>query len=108
MHRRNRSAPIATVALALALLSGPAAHVSGPVAHAAEGVAPPEQLGFDPGRLQRVTNTFRQYVDTGELPGAVVLIARDGKIAYLQAFGFQDREKQVAMAANSIFRIASM
>jgi CubicO group peptidase (beta-lactamase class C family) len=43
-----------------------------------------------------------------ELPGAVVAIARRGKLAYLEAIGFQDREKQVPMAADSIFRLASL
>ena len=101
MDRRNIIGAITTVALAFALLSGQAAH-------AAEAAAPPEQLGFDPDRLQRVTKAFQGYVDAGQLPGAVVLIARNSKVAYFQAFGYQDREKQVPMTTNSIFRIASM
>jgi CubicO group peptidase (beta-lactamase class C family) len=71
-------------------------------------VVHPEALGFDADRLERVTRTFQGYVDAGQLPGAVVLIARNGKVAYLRAFGFQDREKQIAMSPDSIFRIASM
>jgi hypothetical protein len=59
-------------------------------------------------RLQRVTKVFQGYVDSGQLPGAVVLIARNGKVAYQQAFGYQDREQNASMAMNSIFRIASM
>ena len=101
MDRRNIIGAITTVALAFALLSGQAAH-------AAEAAAPPEQLGFDSDRLQRVTTAFQGYVDAGQLPGAVVLIARNSKVAYFQAFGYQDREKQVPMTTNSIFRIASM
>jgi CubicO group peptidase (beta-lactamase class C family) len=42
------------------------------------------------------------------IPGAVILIARDGKVAFFDAFGFQDREKRIPMKADSIFRIASM
>jgi CubicO group peptidase (beta-lactamase class C family) len=38
----------------------------------------------------------------------VVLIAREGKIALFEAFGFQDREKRIPMKPDSIFRIASM
>src|SRR3954468_10426441 len=56
-------------------------------------VAHPEQLGFSPERLQRLTDTYQGYVDRGELPGAVLLIARGDKIAYPQAIGFQDREE---------------
>jgi CubicO group peptidase (beta-lactamase class C family) len=101
MDRRSLISAIATSVLAVALLSAPAAH-------SGEVVTPPEQLGFDPDRLQRVTNAFQGYVDSGQIPGAVVLIARNGKIAYSQAIGYQDREKQVPMTATSIFRIASM
>ena len=71
-------------------------------------IAHPETLGFDADRLQRVTRTFQTYVDAGQLPGAVVLIARNGQVAYLRAFGYQDREKKVAMTPDAIFRIASM
>ena len=73
-----------------------------------EPVARPEALGFAPDRLQRVSEAFQGYVDDGRLAGAVVLIARDDKIAYLHTFGYQDRENKIAMAADSIFRIASM
>ena len=38
----------------------------------------------------------------------MVLIARNGKVEYLKAFGFQDREKKVPMSTDAIFRIASM
>ncbi len=51
---------------------------------------------------------FQGYVDSGRLPGAVALVFRNGKVAYLRAVGFQDREKQIAMTPDSIFRIASM
>ena len=42
------------------------------------------------------------------MPGAVVAIAKDGKLAYLQAIGFQDRAKTIPMKTDSIFWIASM
>ena len=42
------------------------------------------------------------------IPGAVVAIARQGRLAYLQAVGFQDRAKTLPMRTNSIFWIASM
>jgi CubicO group peptidase (beta-lactamase class C family) len=68
----------------------------------------PEQLGFSPTRLQRLTQAYQGYVDRGELPGAVLLIARGGKIAYLETIGFQDREQKLAMKQDAIFRLASM
>ena len=77
-------------------------------AESLQAVARPAEVGFDAGRLQRLTTVFQSYVDSGRLPGAVVLISRNGSIAYLRAVGYQDREKQIAMTPDSIFRIASM
>ncbi len=59
-------------------------------------------------RLNRLTETFQRDVDAGEIPGAVVLVARNGKIAYEKAFGYQSREGNVPMKSDAIFRIASM
>ena len=71
-------------------------------------VANPEQLGFSSERLQRLTDAYQGYVDRGELPGAVLLIARGDKIAYLRAIGYQDRDKKTPMKTDAIFRLASM
>src|SRR5262245_3962344 len=67
---------IAAVVLGLALLASDAARAEG-----LQPVANPETLGFDAGRLARVTAAFQNYVDAGQLPGAVVLIARNNKVA---------------------------
>ena len=68
----------------------------------------PEDVGFSSERLKRVTSAFQTDVDKGTIPGAVVLVARNGKVAYLEAIGFQDREKKVPMSTDAIFQIASM
>lgn len=68
----------------------------------------PEDAGFSAERLTRLTRVFQVEIETGKLPGAVIVVARDGKVAYFQALGFQDREKQVPMTREAIFRIASM
>ncbi len=70
--------------------------------------AQPEALGFAPDRLDRLTRTFQGYVDRGELPGAVLLIARDDRIAYYRAFGHRDAARTQPMTTDSIFRLASM
>lgn len=90
------------IALLAALLAVPA------FAQQPKPVTRPEELGFSKDRLERVTTTFQGYVDNGQLPGAVVLIARNDKIAYFEAFGYRDRERKLAMTTDSIFRIASM
>jgi CubicO group peptidase (beta-lactamase class C family) len=68
----------------------------------------PEDVGFSSERLKRVTDAFQSEVDKGAIPGAVVLIARNGKIAYFGAFGFRNRENKEPMKTDAIFRIASM
>ncbi len=78
------------------------------VAQELTAVTHPEQLGFSLPRLERITAAYQGYVDRGELPGAVLLIARDGKIAYLRAIGYRDREKQTPMQTDALFRLASM
>jgi len=68
----------------------------------------PEDAGFSSKRLETVKSVFKGDVDAKRLPGAVVLIARNGKIAFYDAVGFQDGATQTPMKKDSIFRIASM
>ena len=70
-------------------------------------------LGFSAARLARIAPWYQARFDSfapsdGLVPGAVVAIAKGGKLAYLQAIGFQDRAKTRPMQTNSIFWIASM
>ncbi|MGA0414359.1 MAG: serine hydrolase domain-containing protein [Flavobacteriaceae bacterium] len=67
----------------------------------------PENLGISSERLARISDTFDEYVAKQQLPGGVILVARNGKIAYHQAFGKSDRENNQAMTTDHIFRIAS-
>ena len=98
---------------ALTLLSAGAATLAAPTLLEAQSetlqpVARPEELGFDVARLERLTSFFARDAEAGRLPGAVVLIARHDKVAYLRAVGYQDREAGIPMKPDSIFRIASM
>jgi CubicO group peptidase (beta-lactamase class C family) len=68
----------------------------------------PDEVGISSERLKRLTALFQAEVEKGTFPGAVILVARHGKIGYFEAIGFQDREKQQPMRRESIFRIASM
>ena len=56
-----------------------------------------EEVGMSSARLNRLTAFFQQEVDLGELPGAVIVIARNGKIAYEKAIGYQDKEEKIPM-----------
>ncbi len=68
----------------------------------------PEEVGLSSARLQRITMGLKNDVEKGAIPGAVVLIMRKGKIAYYEAIGYLDREKNIPMPKDAIFQIASM
>jgi CubicO group peptidase (beta-lactamase class C family) len=70
--------------------------------------ATPEEVGLSSGRLKRLTDRLHAGVEGNEIPGAVVLIARNGKIAYFESFGLRDRDAKAEMKHDAIFRIASM
>jgi CubicO group peptidase (beta-lactamase class C family) len=71
-------------------------------------VGDPDSLGFSARRLARMTSWFEAQSEKGDPSGFVVGIARGGKLAYLQATGFEDHDKKMPMRPDSIFRIGSM
>jgi CubicO group peptidase (beta-lactamase class C family) len=95
--------PSTIFAVALALGFSTAAHAGD-----LSSVGDPESLGFSPARLSRITSWYQARVEARELPGAVVAIAGNGELAYLQATGFQDAARKIPMTKDSIFWIASM
>lgn len=68
----------------------------------------PESVGLSSDRLSRIDGMMQGYVDRKEAAGAVALVARHGKVAYLKSWGHQDRETGIAMNDDTIFRIYSM
>jgi len=68
----------------------------------------PEQVGLSSERLQRIMDMLKADVDKRMIPGAVVLVARHGKIAYFETVGVRDPATKVPMTKDSIFRIYSM
>ncbi len=97
LRRAHRSA-----FFTILLLAGPAA-VQGQEARSVV----PEEVGLSSARLERLNHVLTEYVEAGELPGAVALIARHGQVAYLETFGMRDRESNSPQRAGDIFRIAS-
>ncbi len=68
--------------------------------------AAPADVGV--GRLDRITSLFKADTAAQRLPGAVVMIARNGKVVYHEAFGVRDPETGAPMQKDSIFRMYSM
>ena len=69
--------------------------------------AEPEAVGMSSERLDRLTAALEGYVDDGQLAGAVAVVVRRGRIAYLEAVGQRDVASGSPMATDAIFRIAS-
>jgi CubicO group peptidase (beta-lactamase class C family) len=68
----------------------------------------PSAVGLDPAKLRDATSLVEQLVVDGKIAGAVAAVARNGRLAYLQAVGVQDLETRVPMTERSMFRIYSM
>jgi CubicO group peptidase (beta-lactamase class C family) len=81
--------------------------VSTPVWAQTLPTAEPEAVGISSERLERLTTSLQEYVNDDRLAGGVAIIARRGKVAYLESFGMRDRATRSPMADDSIFRIAS-
>ncbi len=67
-----------------------------------------EQAGFAPARLGRIADTIKAEIEKGKMPGAVVLVARRGQLAYFEAFGKRDPADGSPMPKDAVFRMYSM
>lgn len=72
------------------------------------GCACADGLRLSQQRLDRITAYFRQQVTDGRIPGAIVMIQRHGKPAYLKTFGVRDVTTRRPMTTDTIFRLYSM
>ena len=71
-------------------------------------IATPESAGFSSRGMQKIHEVVQQHIDKGDMPGAVVLVARKGRVAYWDAQGFLDAKTQTPLAKDTIFWVASM
>ena len=69
--------------------------------------ASPESVGMSSERLDRLDAMCKEAVKSGNLPGIVTLVARNGKIVFHQAYGMANNSSGRKMKSNDIFRIAS-
>src|SRR4029077_4333389 len=56
-----------------------------------------ETVGMSSERLGRIGEALRADVEKGRLPGAVVAVARKGKLVYYQSFGYLDKDAAAKM-----------
>ena len=69
--------------------------------------ATPDAVGLSAERLQQATAVLRQAVADRKIAGAVALVARHGKIAYLEPVGLRDISARTPMDERSVFRVYS-
>ena len=70
--------------------------------------AKPDDVGISSQRLQRIHELMQRHIDAGDFAGTVTLVARNGRIAHLEAQGLMDIETKKPMAVDAMFRIMSM
>lgn len=63
--------------------------------------------GMSEERLMRIDAMLNKAIEEDQIPGAVALVARNGKIVYHKAFGMADAEANRSLQQDDIFRIAS-
>ena len=71
-------------------------------------LATPESVGMSSERLARLGEVLRADVENDRLPGAVIAIARRGKLVHFEAIGYRDKAAGAPMTNDAIFGIASM
>jgi CubicO group peptidase (beta-lactamase class C family) len=71
-------------------------------------LASPESVGFSADGLKALQRTMRALVDDAKLAGVTTLVARHGKVVYVDAYGVQDLATRKPVASDTIFRLASM
>ena len=81
--------------------------VAGPI-RAAAPTAKPEDVGLSSERLKRVSALLARYMEAKSISGGVTLVARNGRVAHLEAQGLMDLESRKPMQTDTIFRIMSM
>ena len=70
--------------------------------------AVPEDVGMSTSRLGRIAPVMQRWVDDGKIPGALTMIAREGRLVHFEKFGTQDVATAKPIEFDTIFRIYSM
>ena len=98
--------PSPRLALAAALFA--AASLSGNAKAQWLARAAPEDVGLSSAALARIQPALQAYVDSGKLAGVLAVVVRHGKVAYVQAVGRANAEKEGPLSPDALFRIYSM
>ncbi len=113
LGRPERAGIVTTFSLVACALFSPAMALGG-AAETAQSTAPitatharSTGVGLSPERVKRIDAVLKQYTEQDRIPGAVVLVLRDGKPVYERAVGWSDKAAGRRMTMDTIFRLAS-
>lgn len=70
--------------------------------------AKPEDVGLNSNKLTQIETIAKDAIEKGATPGMVVLVAKDGKVAYHKAFGYTDNSKQTTVDESMVYDLASV
>jgi CubicO group peptidase (beta-lactamase class C family) len=94
---------VGILALSLSALMG----LSAP-ALAQTALTIPEDVGLSSSRLALIHDAVKIQIDAGQIPGAIVLIARDGKVVYFEAQGVTNVMSKEPLQPDQIFGAADL
>ena len=70
--------------------------------------AEPEAVGLSSARLARIIPALNAEIERGLLPGAVIAVARHGRLVFHEAVGHLGPDRRAPMPLDALFAIASM
>jgi CubicO group peptidase (beta-lactamase class C family) len=70
--------------------------------------AEPESVGMSSTRLARIISVLNREIEAGQLPGAVIAVARRGHLVFHEAVGYLGPDRSTPMPLDALFAIASM
>jgi CubicO group peptidase (beta-lactamase class C family) len=91
-----------TIALVALFFVTPKVFAEGPI------IGGVDQAGFSAAGLERIDAYIKNEIDQNKIPGAIMMIQRNGRTAYFKSFGVRDPATKEPMSPDTIFRIYSM
>ncbi|MEM7474972.1 MAG: serine hydrolase domain-containing protein, partial [Planctomycetota bacterium] len=67
----------------------------------------PTDVRVDEEHIKKAASLVRNAVEDNEIPGAVILVARQGQVILHEAFGYRDLDRSKPMQKDALFRMAS-
>ena len=83
-------------------------HAAGSPASVPLPRAEPEAVGMSSTRLGRIVTALNKEIEAGQLPGAVIAVARRKHLVFHEAVGYLGPDRSTSMPRDAVFAIASM